>query len=130
MLRFLLSAAVLLGAGFASANELDRNPVNEGLKGTVVVRVDQRTNAVAIAQADVVPATEAQAQALASKAAFSPVAPKNLRGELDNDGGASSWYWCNYGYNYGYLYWYGYSYNSYYSYSYGYYSYYYYGRRW
>ena len=128
MLRALLSVALLMGAAVASAGELDRDVANQGLNGTVVLRIDNRTQAASVMKTDAVIANDAQAQALAAKGDFAPLASKNVRGELDRDGGASSWYF--YG-GYSYLYYYGYSYTPCYTYAYSYYSYYYYrGWRW
>lgn len=150
MKHLLLSATLLMGA-FAFAGELDGDTANSrGLQGTVVVRVDHRTNKAAILKSDARLSSAQQAQALAKGGKFQAVSAANTRTELDNDGGSSSWYWYyntgygyggypygggynpGYGYNYGYynsnyLYWYGQSYNPYYSYYYGGYSYYYYG---
>lgn len=137
MLRtILMSALMALGASSAVASELDNegSVTNQGLQGTVVIRVDSRDGSVSMAQAQT-PANTRDAQALAQAANFRQVGAAHLRSELDQDAGASSWYWYNNPYSYSHLGWYGYSYYPYYNYSYSYYSYYYYssyawGRRW
>lgn len=129
MIRFVFAAALLFGAGQASANELDNegSVTNQELQGTVVVRVDKRTNTAAILKSDATLSSDAQAKAL-TKGNFKKLSGNQQRSELDQDGGASSWYWyCNsYNYGYNYLNWYGYNYTPYYSYSYSNYNYYYY----
>src|SRR5690606_16105762 len=125
-----------------SAKELDQdmsNIENPELNGTVILRVDTRTQEASMVELQDVVASEEQAQSLLQNADFAPVPEEKLRSELDNETGSSSWYWYYYSYSYNYsyyyrpvYYYYGYSYRSYYRYSYGYYNYYYYGRynRW
>lgn len=136
MMRFILAATLALGvSSFALAGELDNEAgvTNKELTGTLVLRVDTRTNEAAYVKLDAGLNSEAEAIALAQSATFSKVPAANLKTELDQDGGASSWYFyspyqypyytpaCNYYGNY---------YNPYYSYNYGYYNYYYYGSWW
>jgi hypothetical protein len=133
MLKYALtSVLLLLGLNLAQANELDQegSVTNQTLQGTVVMRVDNRTQAVAMATADGRTTSELAAQNLAKKSAFKALPASKVKNELDQDGGASSWYWYSnsYNYSYNYLYWYGYSYRPYYYYNYSYYTYYYYNR--
>lgn len=144
MKNMIFVAALVLGTGsFAFAGELDNevSVTNQSMNGTVVIRVDTRSNAASVATSDKVMTNNAQAEALVQSANFQALAKENVKSELDSDGGASSWYYyngCNYGsyygcngynnggyYNYN-LYWYGNWYNPCYSYNYGYYQYYYY----
>lgn len=134
-----LLIAVALVAGFATqsfAGELDNDAAvaNQNIPGTVVIRVNTRTKEVAALHTNAVMQNEAQAQALTSKN-FKAVSADNVRSELDQDGGASSWYFYsgynyNYGYNYGYMNYYGNWYQPCYNYSYNNYSYYYYSNSW
>lgn len=111
---------------WANADELDREPVNRRaqITGTVVVRVDNRNNDVAILHSDRNIGSRDEARELAA-GRFTRVPDNRIRSELDRDAGSSSWYiywattpaYCYYGYNY----------SPYYYYSYGYYGYYYYG---
>lgn len=139
MMRFILAATLTLGlSSFATAGELDNESkvTNKELQGTMVLRVDTRTNQAAFVKLDSALASEADAKALAQSAQFSPVPAANVKSELDKDGGASSWYFYigypGYGYGYGYpgCNWYGNYYNPYYYYGYGNYNYYYYGSSW
>lgn len=141
MKSILLAASLIMGASFAFAGELDNDSAytnRQSLQGTVVVRVDTENNSVAYMKTAKVPGSEKEAKAMASNQNFSKLSANNMRSELDQDGGASSWYWYpgyNYGYNYRYsygyynssnLYWYGNTYRPCYNYTYGGYSYYYY----
>jgi hypothetical protein len=139
MMRFILSAVLAVGMGSAAfAGELDNEAgvTNKKLQGTMVLRVDTRTGEAAYVKTEVAMKSEADAKDLAATAAFSPVSANNVRSELDQDGGASSWYFYNpYQNNYGYGYnpycnYYGNYYTPYYQYNYGYYNYYYYGSCW
>lgn len=141
MKHLILTLALSMGvAATAMAGELDneRGVTNRQLNGTVIIRVDTRTNEASAIQVKGDIKDKQQAQAIASKGNF---APAPVRNELDRDGGASSWYYYpgygyGYGYNYGYGYGYGYGYNNMnwygnwyrpcYNYNYGYYNYYYY----
>ena len=132
--NFLLVAMTSLSftATFAGTDELDKDPVNQTIQGTVVLRVDSRTGAMAMMQTDALTSTEAEAQALTNQN-FQVVPQEKVKSELDRESGASSWYWYNpgyySGYNYSHYYYYsGYCYSPWYSYSYGYDSYYYYNR--
>lgn len=134
MKHLILVAALALASVTASAGELDNESsvTNQAMNGTVVVRIDSRTNKAAVLATNSVMTDEAQAQALAHEGSFKSVSAKNISGELDQDGGASSWYYYN-GYNpyyYNNMYWYGNWYQPCYSYNYSYYSYYYYSNRW
>lgn len=138
-MKALLMSAVLT-LGFASsvfAGELDNESsvTNQQLQGTLVIRVDQRTNQAAALKTDAVVTTPNQAKALAAQGQFKNLPSDKVRTELDQDGGASSWYYYpNYYYNnnyyYNQTYWYGSWYAPCYSYNYNYYSYYYYSSYW
>ena len=134
-MKHLILVATLALAGFsASAGELDNESsvTNQSMNGTIVVRVDTRTNAVAVLATDAVMQSNHEAQALAQESTFSLMPAKNLAKELDQDGGASSWYWYG-GYNqyyYSSMYYYGNWYNPCYSYYNNYYRYYYYSNCW
>lgn len=137
MMRFILSAALVLGMGsIATASELDNESgvTNKELQGTMVLRVDTRTGEATFTQTQTAMASETEANAFAQTAAFAAVPAANLKSELDSDGGASSWYFYNpyrsYGYYNPYCNYYGNYYNPYYQYNYGYYNYYYYGSGW
>lgn len=135
MMRFIFAATLVLGmSSFAAAGELDNESkvTNKELQGTMVLRVDTRTNQASFVKVDAAMASAADAQAFAQSANFSPVPASNMKSELDKDGGASSWYFYypSYGYGYPGCNWYGNYYNPYYSYGYGYYNYYYYGSCW
>lgn len=126
MKHLILVAALALGASSAFAGELDNESsvTNQSMNGTVVIRVDNRTNQTAVLASEQAVTSNAQAQVLAQTGSFDQSAP--VRNELDQDGGASSWYFYS-GYNYySYVYWYGNWYTPCYTYNYGYYSYYYY----
>ncbi len=136
MKHLLLVATLALGmttSAFASELDNESSVTNQSMNGTVVVRVDTRTNEASVLASSSVMKNDAQAQALAQKGTFNKVSQKNLSNELDRDGGASSWYFYNNYYSnyYSYMYYYGNWYNPCYSYNYGYYNYYYYSnRRW
>lgn len=133
MKGLILSAALVMGlAGTAFAGELDNESsvTNQAMNGTVVVRVDNRTNQTAVLASATAVNSDTQAQVLAQTGSFQDVSATNVRNELDQDGGASSWYFYS-GYNYhSYMYWYGSWYRPCYTYNYGYYSYYYYSNYW
>lgn len=142
MKSILLASGLILATSFAGARELDNDSAytnQQSLKGTVIVRVNTQDNTVAYTQAAQIPGSEKEAIALSANSSYRKVGAANLRSELDQDGGASSWYWYpgynynagynwGYGYNYQYsnLYWYGSYYRPTYYYSYGSYQYYYY----
>jgi hypothetical protein len=147
MMRFILSAALALGVSSAAfAGELDNEGgvTNKQLQGTMVLRVDTRTKASAFVKLDDSLKSKEDAQVLAHSAKFAAVPAQNIKSELDQEGGASSWYFYSPYYNnynnyqspYQYPYytptcnWYGNNYNPYYSYNYGNYNYYYYGSQW
>lgn len=110
----------------AYASELDQDQANTALQGTVVFRVDNRTQDVAVQYSEQVVKNQGQAQDL-SNGAFSVVPQNKVKSELDRDGGVSSWYFY-YNYAYAYYYNYGYYYNPCFTYARGYYTYYYYNR--
>jgi hypothetical protein len=137
MMRFILSAALVLGMGsFAIAGELDNESgvTNKELQGTMVLRVNTLTKEASFVKTDATMMSEADAKAFAQATEFAKVPAANLRSELDSDGGASSWYFYNPYQQYNYYQpvcnWYGNYYNPYYQYNYGYYNYYYYGSCW
>lgn len=129
MKNLLLIGALLMGAS-AFAGELDQDMSNQGLRGTVVMRVDTRDNSVSYVKTDAVPANEQDAKALAANSTFVAAPLANVKGELDNAAGTSSWYWyCGPQYP-TYLNWYGYNYYPMYTYTYAYYTYTYFWFRW
>lgn len=137
MMRFILSAALVLGLGSAAvANELDNESgvTNQELQGTLVLRVNTVTNEASFVKTDAAMGSEAEAKAFSQTAEFAKLPASKIKSELDHDGGASSWYFYypQYNYNYynPYCNWYGNYYNPYYQYNYGYYNYYYYGSYW
>lgn len=135
MKRFILAAAAAATMTFslsAFAGELDNEAgvTNSKLQGTLVLRVDTRNNQTSFAQSPAAMPSVKAAKALTKSAKFAAVPSQKIKSELDQDGGASSWYFYQpYGYNYyrPNCYWYGYNYAPYYTYTYGYYNYYYYG---
>ncbi len=141
MKHLILVTALLIGAtlslsGAAFADELDNegSVINQtAMNGAVVVRVDTRDNSASVMSMATPITNEAQAKALVQTGSFEKAAANNVRGELDQDGGSSSWYFYN-GYDssyYSYMYWYGSWYTPCYSYNYSYYSYFYYSNyRW
>jgi len=127
-----LTTASFTATTFASTGELDNDPVNQSIKGTVVLRVDTRTGEMAMLHTDAVTNTETDAQSLINHD-FQVVPQEKVKTELDRESGTSSWYWYtpyySYGYNYSHYYYnYGNCYSPWYAYSYSYYSYYYYNR--
>lgn len=137
MIRFILGAILALGmSSVAIANELDNESgvTNKELTGTLVLRVDSRTNEASYVKTDAVMTSEAVAVEFIKTADFKNVPVANMKAELDKDGGSSSWYFYYAPYSYPYYTpmcnWYGSYYNPYYSYGYGYYNYYYYGSYW
>lgn len=133
MKHLILVAALALGVSTsAMANELDNESsvTNQAMNGTVVVRVDSRNNQASVVTSEKVMASAQDAQKLAQNGSFQKLSSENVRSELDQDAGASSWYFYN-GYNYyNQVYWYGNWYTPYYQYNYGYYRYYYYSNYW
>jgi hypothetical protein len=145
MMRFILTTALaatltyglssLIPASIATASELDNETgvTNSKLQGTLVLRVDTRTHETSFAQTpQAVPSGKA-AKSLSKAVKFAKVPAHKMKSELDQDGGASSWYFYQpYNYNYyrPHCYWYGNYYAPYYTYSYGYYNYYYYSSWW
>src|SRR5690606_19252914 len=122
----------------ASASELDNEAAvtNQGIQGTLVIRVDQRDNSVSYLQVEEGLSSEQQALSVAHDGQFQTLPENQVKNELDNAAGASSWYYYYVNpYNHYYnncVNWYGYNYRPYYSYNHGYYNYYYYGwyNRW
>lgn len=132
MKHLILVAALAMGStAFASELDNESSVTNQAMNGTVVIRVDTRNNQTAVVASDKVMASKAQAQELARGGQFKALSSEKVRTELDQDGGASSWYFYR-GYNYAYssVYWYGNWYNPYYTYNYNYYTYYYYSNYW
>jgi hypothetical protein len=145
MMRFILSAALVLGmtlsmtlsmVSFATAGELDNESevTNQELQGTMVLRVNTLTKEASFVKTETAMISEAAAKAFAHTAEFAKVPAPKMKSELDNDGGASSWYFYNPYQQYNYYQpscnWYGNNYNPYYQYNYGSYNYYYYGSCW
>lgn len=128
----LMLCILTLGHAFAGSDELDKDPVNQSIQGTVILRVDQRTGEQAMVEVEEVIMTGDAAKALIDEN-FKTVPTEKIHTELDREAGASSWYWYTPHYSYGYAYsnyyyYYGNCYSPWYSYSYGYYNYYYYNR--
>lgn len=134
-----LAASIVL-AVTANAGELDNNQPNvSSTESTIVVRVNTQTGAVEKFELNA-NLSKADAQALAQDASvqFEKAKSSQIKGELDQEAGASSWYWyCpqyystpsyGWGYNYGNTGFYNYGnwYSSYYNYNYGNWNYYYY----
>jgi hypothetical protein len=123
MLKSILVALTLVLSTAAFAGELDgdKGVANgQNLNGTVVFRVDVKTGEVAVASTSTAMKSKEQAEQFALAAEFKTISKQNVRGELDNAAGSSSWYYYNpYTYGYGYGYGYGYAYGAY-SYGYGY----------
>ncbi|MGZ3775372.1 MAG: hypothetical protein ACXVCY_14520 [Pseudobdellovibrionaceae bacterium] len=135
MKSFILAAVLTLGAGsFSFAGELDNESsiTNQSMNGTVVIRVDTRNNQASILTSNKPMTNDAEAHAFVEAGSFQNVPAAHLKNELDQDGGASSWYYYH-GYNsyyYGSMYWYGSWYTPCHQYYYGYYRYYYYSNYW
>lgn len=138
-MHLIISAALTFGIGsFAIAGELDNESgvTNQELQGTIVLRVNTLTKETSFVKTEAAMASAADAKAFAQAADFAKVPASKMKSELDQDGGASSWYFYSpYSYNNSSYYqpycnWYGNSYNPYYQYNYGYYNYYYYGSCW
>jgi hypothetical protein len=133
MMKFVFALVFALGtSSVAGAGELDheRGSTNQHLQGTVVLRVDKRTNKMDYVSSSSQMTTKSQAQKFAKGASYKKIPAGKMKSELDRDGGTSSWYFYGGYYNNSYYpcyNWYGYSYYPYYSYNYGYYNYYYYG---
>ncbi len=137
-MKSLLTLAVLALAVGAQAGELDRDQPNVGASdSTIVVRVDTQTGAVEKLELNQgLEIDQAKALAENSSAQFEKVAPSKIKSELDQEAGASSWFWfCptyysapSYGYDYYNTGFYNYGnwYTNYYSYRYDRYNYYYY----
>ncbi|MFZ4404709.1 MAG: hypothetical protein ACOYOK_11460 [Pseudobdellovibrionaceae bacterium] len=131
-MKKLLFLGLLCSSLLASANELDNESTvtnQQNIEGTLVIRVDQRTQAAEVLQTNQALLTKDQAQALTQSSEFTKVASANIKSELDQDAGRSSWYFYR-GYNRNYYNncnWYGRWYQPYYTYNYGHYNYYYYG---
>lgn len=125
-MKVFFGAAIIALSIFAQAGELDQDTRNQGLNGTVVVRVDQRNQSSSVLKTESPVQSNQEAITLAKSAAFKAIKTENVKTELDAAGGASSWYWyCGNQYP-TYLYWYGYTYYPVYTYNYSYYTYYYY----
>jgi hypothetical protein len=128
MIRLFSIVALVIGFQ-AQAGELDKDVSNQGLTGTMVIRIDQRNKSVSYMKTEQTVSSKDEALGLL-KGDFKAAPANNVKKELDQEGGASSWYYYYAPYNYSYnncLNWYGYNYYPYYSYNYSYYSYYYYG---
>ncbi len=135
----LFTLALTINSNLAISGELDNDSQisNQGqsLNGTVIVRIDHETNSTAITHTDSAFKSNDDAQSFVNSTDFQAIPQNHIKkSELDNDGGASSWYYYSpysyypYGsYYYGnYFYYYGNYYSPCYNYSYGRYSYYYY----
>ena len=134
----LFTLALAMGIQVAIAGELDNDSQvsNQGqsLNGTVIVRIDHETNTTAIAHTEAAFKSNDEAQTFVNNSEFQVIPQNHIKkSELDNDGGASSWYYYSPysyypygGYYSNYFYYYGNYYSPCYNYSYGRYSYYYY----
>lgn len=143
MMRLLVTTAIALGLGtLAYAGELDddRSVTNREIQGTMVLRVDKKTNQAAVVRTDEVMPSRERAKSFVKTARFTAIPSSKMKSELDEGSGTSSWYYYpSYGYGGGYGGWggaygygyscnyYGTSYNPYYYYGGGGYNYYYYG---
>ena len=133
MLKILITTVLMaIPVHTTWAGELDNDAAiaNSGLKGTLVVRVDDQTGEIAYLKSDVASPTLEAATTIVSQGEFQPVPAANLRTELDQDAGASSWYFMCGRPWWGQTYWYGYVYRPYYAWNWGYYHYYYYNPFW
>jgi hypothetical protein len=132
MLSLMLGMSLFALHGFAGELDDEGRVINaqNPAHGTVVVRVDTRDNSAAVLNVDHGLSSKEEAVNVTKKSsAFKALKNDKVRSELDQDGGASSWYFYNPGYNWynsSYCY-YGNYYRPYYYYSYNYYAYYYYG---
>ena len=81
--NFLLVAMTSLSftAAFAGTGELDQDPVNQTIQGTVVLRVDTRSGTTAMMQTNALTSTEAEAQALTNQN-FQVVPQEKVKTEL------------------------------------------------
>lgn len=126
--KFIPFLFLALFSSFSSAyaSELDKEQPNTAIQGTVVFRIDSRDQKIAVQYSDAIVANQDEAQALTG-GEFTVVPQGKVKSELDQDAGASSWYFY---YNYAYAYYYrsGYYYNPCFTYNSGYYTYYYYNR--
>lgn len=151
-----ISALIFLGAGaLAFAGELDneRGVTNkDNMNGTLILRVDKRNSKAEYVATEKVMANKDSAKSYSKSAKYKKLPSGKMRGELDQNGGSSSWYFYNgynngyngqypggypgnnngfyngnYGYYNPYCNYYGQNYQPYYSYNQGYYNYYYYG---
>lgn len=127
MLRFVLALSLM--GSMAMANELDNEAsvTNQTLKGTLVIRVDTRDNSVAYLKTDRHLSNSEEAARLARDGRFAALPSQNMATELDQEGGASSWYWYSGVSSTSYVWWYGARYSPFYhdnvgSYRYSYYS--------
>lgn len=133
MMRLFVTTVLALGLGTLSyAGELDddRSVTNREIQGTMVLRVDPKTNQAAVVKTDQVMPSKEKARNFVQTAKFTAIPSSKMKSELDESSGTSSWYYYpSYGYGgYGYnCYYYGYNYSPYYSYYGGGYNYYYYG---
>jgi hypothetical protein len=134
MKHLVLALALVLGLASPSAfaGELDNegSVTNKAFSGTMIVRVDTRTNEMTYSKSVTGVQSIAQAQVMLDNVSFTALPAQNVRGELDRDGGASSWYFYTGYSSYSYMYWYGSWYTPCYSYSYSYYQYYFYSNCW
>lgn len=139
-IAFILSLAALAPSAFASELDQEGSVTNveqqrlaANLPATIVVRVDQRDQSVAVLHSQAALPVGIDAKVLAEDSNFSPMSvDQTVRGELDRDSSASSWYFSFNNYNcYAptyYYYGYYYRYQPYYKYTYNYFHYYFY--RW
>jgi hypothetical protein len=137
MKSLLTFACATILAVSAQAGELDNPNQNNvsSVESTIVIRVNNQTGAVEkLELSDALKQHQAEELAQDAAAPFEKIDASKVKGELDQEAGASSWYWyCptyystpSYGYGNYYntgFYNYGYWYSNYYSYNYGNYSY-------
>jgi hypothetical protein len=135
MRLFALAAAAVLAFGptAQAQSELDNEKsvtneqvqLSQDLPATLVVRVNEATNEVAVMHsAQAIEANPAVAAELAQKADFKAMKlDGSMVGELDRDSSKSSWYFCFPRYNYSYptysYFGYNYNYSNYYNYNHG-----------
>ncbi len=124
---FFLSALYLMSWG-AIGSELDRDMANQegaNYAGTVILRVDQQTDEVAVFETEQT-FSDAEIESVSANFEYQPLPSNKIQNELDEEAGTSSWYFYyyrapirygyGYGYRYPYYYRYGYSYAPYYNY--------------
>lgn len=87
---------------FAGELDNERGVTNKDtMHGTLILRVDKRTNKAEYVATEKAMPNRNHAKAYSKSASYKKVPAGKIRGELDQNGGSSSWYFYN-GYNNGY----------------------------